>query len=364
MSTWQHFRQMQVDRGAQTSAEAGGAPIARYNRVELEYRALTDGPALVDRSYRGLLEITGLDRATWLHNLTTNQVTSLSTGSGTYAFSLNVKGRILFDLNLFVREDAIWVDLDRRFLQAAQSHFAKHTIMEDVQVIDRSADFVRLGVVGGRATEALATLGTRAIETLPVLCVSEAMWKGDSISCVRHDFCGPLAVELYVHAARAVDFWNWMVDSVGAVPAGDEAVQIHRNEAGVPWPGHEITDEYLPAETGQLERAVSFNKGCYLGQEVVERMRSRGVVARQLAGLEIEGDELPPAEATLTNAEGTSVGRITSACHSIEKGGVIGLGYVKTTSSASGTRLQASWRGRRVDAAVTQLPFTTCAGVG
>ncbi len=135
-----------------------------------------------------------------------------------------------------------------------------------------------------------------------------------------------------------------------------------RIEAGLPWPFREITDEYLPAETRQLDRAVSFTKGCYLGQEVVERMRSREVVARQLVGVELEGSLVPPVGAVLKADGDKPVGQITSACRSVARRGVIGLGYVKTAHAAVGTCLTVSWEDRSARATVAELPFTARVG--
>jgi len=120
---------------------------------------------------------------------------------------------------------------------------------------------------------------------------------------------------------------------------------------------HEITDEYLPAETGQLARAVSFTKGCYLGQEVVERMRSRGVVARQMIGVFVGGQEIPPTGAEFSTADGRRVGVLTSVCRTLVEDRVIGLGYVKTAEAAAETRLQVAWGGGTAEAVVAGLPF-------
>jgi folate-binding protein YgfZ len=177
---------------------------------------------------------------------------------------------------------------------------------------------------------------------------------------------------LFVPQELAVDFWRTHVDSGKAVPVGDEAVQVRRIEAGIPWPGHEITDEYLPAETRQLDRAVNFQKGCYLGQEVVERMRSRHVVARQLVGLRMEGSTWPTSEpgaqatgpsipdlkSQILDPDGKPTGQVTSACHSPTLGCPIALAYVRTAHSTPGTQLTLAGDGpTRIPAVVTDLPF-------
>jgi len=328
-------------------------------QLENEYRALGIGPAIVDRSYRALLDVTGADRATWLHNLTTNQVKNLGRGEGNYAFVLNIQGRILFDVNVLVRAESIWLDLDRRFLETAKKHFSKYAITEDVTVVDRSAEFVRFGLVGPGAMALLTELGAANAAAMSTLGLSRIEWRGAVIPLIRHDFCGPFALELFVPTDRAVDFRSTLVDQHRAFPVGDDAVQVHRVEAGIPWPGHEITDEYLPAETRQLARAVNYQKGCYLGQEVVERMRSRAVVARQLVGLRLDallpsqGEGRGEEQPQVLDPGGKPIGQVTSTCHSPMLGCPIALAYVKTAHSSTGSRLTVSG----IPATVVDLPF-------
>jgi folate-binding protein YgfZ len=357
VNNWQELRHAWLDGGAVAVPGTDPTQIARYVDVASEYLALTEGSALIDRADRGLIEITGSDRTSWLHNLTTNQVSMLSVGDGNYAFSLNQQGRILFDLNILVRDGAIWIDLHRCFLDAAQTHFGKYKVMEHVTLRDLSAESVRLGVAGRKAFEAAARLGAPQAERMAQLNHTTLNWEGATLILVRHDFCGAPAVELIVPADVASACWQWLVDSAGAVPVGDDAVQIKRIEAGIPWPGCEIRDEYLPAETGQFERAVNFRKGCYLGQEIVERMRSRNVVARRLVGLRFEGHVLPAAGAALSAEDGSAVGSVTSVCHSLADRGGIGLGYARTASAEPGTRLFTAVGANGTGAVVVSLPF-------
>ena len=344
MTTWQEFIDSQGDGGGE--------------QIAAGYRALRDGPAIVDRSYRALLEITGADRAEWLHNLTTNQVKTLGRGEGNYAFTPNLQGRILFDMNVLAFSESIWLDLDRRFLSLALKHFDKYVIAEDVTVTDRTAEFVRIGLVGAEAVTIAQELGVPQAKALAWLSCVDATWKDVSLTLMRHDFCGPFGVELFVPQDDAVRLWEGLVDSsrsLPAIPVGDRAVQTRRIEAGIPWPGAEISEDYLPAETMQLERAVSFQKGCYLGQEVIERMRSRGVVARQLCAFEIEGEALPPSGSQIT-VDGKSVGKLTSVCHSPARGCIFALGYLKTGVANPGASVSIAWDDATATGTVCELP--------
>lgn len=360
MTTWETFVAVQIERGA-IAAEYSEAPlVASYGDPAAEYRAVSSGPAIVDRSYRALIEVRGTERTNWLHNLTTNQVKTLGRGEGNHAFVLNTQGRILFEVNVLVLEESIWVDLDRRFLAVALKHFDKYIITEDVTITDRSDDFVRLGLVGEAARMLASEFGVSNAVSMPALSTAAGRWKETPMLVMRHDFCGPFGVELFVPSECPVELWEELTAPSRpdpAITAGDDAVQAHRIEMGLPWPGREITDEHTPAETGRIERAVSFDKGCYLGQEIVERMRSRDVVARELCGLRILHDVVPPRGARLVDHEGKAIGQVTSSCYSPAQGGVIALGYLRRGSTAPGTGLKVAWDGGSTPAEVTGLPF-------
>lgn len=360
MQPWDKFVDGLLAERTPAATQGGRCVVARYGRIEAEYDALRSGPAVVDRSYRGLLEATGKDRVAWLHNLTTNQVKTLGRDEGNHAFALNVQGRILFDMNVIVQAESVWIDMDRGFLPVARRHFEKYIIMEDVRIADRSDECVRLAFSGNGGERLLAELGAPHAPAMPSLAVTHVTWRDNEIVMLRHDFCGPFGVELFIPAGLAAAFWREMTDetrSRTATPVGDDAVQVRRIEAGIPWPRREIADEYLPAETRELERAVSFQKGCYLGQEVVERMRSRQAVARFLCGLKVEGDVVPAEGAEVRGVDGKRVGEVTSACHSIGLNRVIALGYVKTSSASPGTKVEIVRGDSITSAVVVQLPF-------
>jgi folate-binding protein YgfZ len=361
---WREFVDALIasSRAVVMAREGECAVVGCYGDLAAEYAALGAGPAVVDRSYRGLLEVTGKDRAGWLHNLTTNEIRNLGPGEGSYAFATNVQGRILFDLNVMALADRLWVDLDRRFLGVATAHFEKYRIVEDVAVADRSDEFVRIGLAGDVAVDLVAALGVRNARAMPSVGTAVATWQGVELRLMRDDFCGTFGVALFVPADRAVALWRAATGGElgkAAVPAGDDAVQVRRVESGIPWPGCEITDAVLPAETGQLERAVSFHKGCYLGQEVVERMRSRGSLARRLCGLRLgPGGGARPGD-EVRDAADKPVGRVTSVCTSLVLQEMIGLGYVKSSSAAAGQDVVVvSGDGKRSAAHVVDLPFS------
>jgi folate-binding protein YgfZ len=184
------------------------------------------------------------------------------------------------------------------------------------------------------------------------------------VTAARNDFCGVTGIDLYIAEERASAVWAELarVDgNSGAVPIGDAVVEVVRIEAGLPCPLREITDDVLPAETGQFDRAVSYTKGCYLGQEIVERMRSRGVVARVLSGLVFEGEVCPPMGAPVRAESGSTIGTLTSTCTSLALRAPIGLAYLKQGSAEPETRARVVWDDgdieRSVVGRVVSLPF-------
>ncbi|MCZ6771807.1 MAG: hypothetical protein O7G83_07445 [Proteobacteria bacterium] len=360
MSEWTEYIRGLIESGAAQPSGGDGTRAGSFTDGVAEYHALANGAALIDRSNRALLEIRGEDRADWLHNLTTNAVKTMSTGDGCYSFVTNVKGRILFDVEVSMRTDSIWISLDDLACAPARAHFEKYTVVEDVVISDRSDEFVRLGLAGPQAKELLTDLGLAQAASLPAQGMAEFALGDVTVVAMRHDFWGSFGLELLVPTDQAVTVWKALSESSRphrAIPVGDQALDIRRIEAGWPIYPYEINEQYLPAETRQTDRAVSYSKGCYLGQEVVERMRSRDVVARQLVGLEVEGDALPGVDAHLKDASGEVVGRMTSVCRSIALDRVIGLGYVKTALSDAGTRLSVVQSDGMADVTVADLPF-------
>ena len=220
----------------------------------------------------------------------------------------------------------LWLDLDRLAVTVAAAHFDRHLFSEDVRIEDASGQMARLACSGPRAAEVAARLGVGHLKALPALG-SAALEGGARI--LRHDFAGAPGFELFVPRGDAAAWWERLVES-GARSTGYRTLDLLRIEAGLPWLGRDLDDTVLPPETGQVERGVSYLKGCYLGQEVMERMRSHGAVARRLVLLRVAdgaGLTLPVP----LQRDGAEIGRITSLVPHPTKPYWPGLGYLKTT---------------------------------
>lgn len=292
-----------------------------------EYRRAKDTGGLVDRSGRGLIRARGADRRDWLGNLVTNAIKPLNAGGGAYAFAADVRGRTLFDLNVLALADELWLDLDARVVADAHHHLDRHLIMEDVQLSVATDEYARLGVCGPAAPTIANELGCGFDELLEL---GNRPAAEDTAHLVRHSFAGLPGFELFVPRSEAAAWWDRLAEKVR--PIGCRTVDVLRIEAGIPWYFRDIDDKVIPPETGQVERGISYHKGCYLGQEVIERMRSHGSLARRLVRLRTpDGSDLElPADLAL---EGKNVGRITSLVPHPADGDWIGLGYLRTKVS-------------------------------
>lgn len=306
----------------------------RFDERAAEYDRVRASAGLFDRSDRGLLVVAGRDRKDWLHNLVTNAVKTLDAGGGNYAFGCDVRGRVLFDLNVLALPESLWLDVDRLAAPGLLEHLERYQITEDVMLADESDAYARLAVAGPSAAQIAAAIGVANFVALPALghvkLLAEACVGMDTGSArlVRHDFCGQPGFELIAARGDAHHWWERLA-AAGARPAGHDVLDVLRIEAGVPWFGRDIDEQVLPPETGQVERGISYHKGCYLGQEIIERMRSHGSLARRLMRLRVREARDLPLPAAMRQGE-KEVGRITSLVRHPREPFLVGLGYLRT----------------------------------
>lgn len=358
MSAQGRLHEIHRTEGARFSEGGPIELVLDYGDWQAEHKLARNSAGLEDRSWRGLIEVGGKDRTAWLHNLVTNEVKNLRPGEANYAFAINVKGRVLFDANVLVEAGRIWLDIDARFRAAIVAHLEKYVISEDVTLADRSGDFVRLAVLGPRMKEVAGRCGPGHAAAMAQLQHAPAELGGASVRAVRHDYAGQPGLEYVVPADAAAQVWRHLLESVAACgggPVGWQATRCLRMEAGIPAFGEDIDDDVIPPETGQIERGISYQKGCYLGQEVIERMRSHNVLARRLVGLRLsEAVACPPAARLLV--DDAEVGRLTSTCHSPLLGAVLGLGYVKTVFASPARRVTVRRGDKSAAAELIDLP--------
>jgi len=296
------------------------------------YQALREGVAIVDLTGRGLIRATGQDRARYLHAMSTNHVLEMTPGELRYLFFLTAQGRILADANLLCGEDSFLIGTEPHTRQLVLDHLNKFIIGDDVILTDETSQWVIFGIEGPTSAHLLDTLG---IENAPAPG-NWMPWKRGFIAGASST--GAPACRMIVPLGEKQSTFDWLT-GIGAFPATAEEARIVRLENARPRYGEDIDDRTLVQET-RLMHAVHFTKGCYLGQEIVERVRSRGQVNRMLAQLVLETDTPPPAQTPLTHS-GAAAGHITSAAWSPALGKVVALGYVTAAALASKAPLDA-----------------------
>jgi folate-binding protein YgfZ len=301
-----------------------------------QYEALRHKAALAALDSRGEIVLSGADCASFLHNFCTNEVKALAPGQGCEAFFCNLQGKILGHGYIFRCQQSLSIDTVAGGREALASHLDRYLIREDVTISDRTAEAAKLLLCGPKAVELLTALsGSAPSETL----LSHRQAKiGDvtlQIRCLPYVL--PRSYCLVCDPARLAEIRERLL-AAGAVACSPEVLEAARIESGAPLYGTDITDANLPQEVARDEPAISFQKGCYLGQETVARIDALGHVNRQLVGVRLEGDALPPAEATLTSDD-QPVGQMTSAAWSPQLKAVLVLAYVKSKHAKPGTVL-------------------------
>ena len=290
-----------------------------------EFRGLVDGCGVYTLDTRGKVFVSGEDRTRWLNGMVTNNVRDLAADHGLYAFLLNAQGRIQGDLYAFNRGDRIVLDVDRAHGARLIGVFDHYIVMDDVVIEDGTNQLAAIGVQGPKARAVLEAAGI-AVPGLEPLQFSGLTWQGSEITLVRTEAWKGEAYEIWF-APERVPVAIEALERAGAAPVGAAAQRLYRMAAGIPVFGEDIRERDLPQETGQ-ERALHFAKGCYVGQEIVERIRSRGQVHRVFSGFELTA---PCVSGDKIEADGKEVGEITSTANfsGPEKNRWIGLGYLR-----------------------------------
>jgi tRNA-modifying protein YgfZ len=298
--------------------------------MDIGYQALRSAVAWLDLSARGKIIATGEDRARLLHAMTTNQVQTLQPGEGCYAFFLNPQGRILGDVNLFCRESDFLLDTEPETREPLFQHLDKFIIADDVALEDATDRIATLALEGPQSLDAAQRLGV----PLPEKPWAHVAWNDVLVANVS--WTGAPGVRFFA-PVEAKPRLVQQFQSAGAPSVSPQAARVVRLENFQPRYGEDIFATTLSQETQQAH-AVNFNKGCYIGQEIVERVRSRGLVHRLLAGVEIDAPEPLELDNRLLHGE-EEVGKITSAEFSPALDKVVALAYIRRELAEPGTVL-------------------------
>lgn len=340
---------------AATVGDVGGRSVVlAYGSVAAEYEALQTRAALFDRSHRGRLRIQGERAAEMVAGLVTNDVAGLVPGQGCYAAALTAKGKIVADVRVFIEEHSVLVDAPPRAAAAWTAMVKKFVNPRIAAHADETATLRNLGIFGATARHIVAALtGVQesALTALPAYAHATVEMNGATILVLKSPELGLEGFELLVPTEHFAPLWTRAVDA-GATPAGLEAWEIARVEAGRPEWGIDIDDNTIPQEANFDElHAISYTKGCYVGQETVARLHFRGHVNKHLRGIRAAGLDAPPTGATLHDAAGLQVGDVRSSVRSPRLGG-IALAMIRREVEP-GAALTARWVTPDGDAAVT-----------
>ncbi|HEX6503933.1 MAG TPA: folate-binding protein [Terriglobales bacterium] len=328
----------------------GAETVAVYSDTAQEFQALLSGVGVYGLAWRAKLLVTGRDRVRWLNGMITNNVRDLPVGHGVYSFVLTPQGRILGDLYTYNRGDFLVLDTDQSQVENLVALLRRYIIMDKVEIADAADKLSALGVAGPSSRELLGRLGISLQEMTP-LQVVDTTWGGIQTSIVRGDLPESESYEVWLDPANVSRLWQELINA-GAHPVGSNALELLRIANGVPCYGQDIRERDLPQETEQ-SRALNYIKGCYIGQEIVERIRSRGAVHRKFTGFRIEGP-LPPA-GSKAQVEGKDIAEITSTASLPVGNGNLGvaLGYVRREALDPATQIDIG----DTKAIVADLPF-------
>ena len=317
----------------------GTETVARFFSAGDELRALVKATGIFDLGWRTRIQVTGEDQSRWLSGMVTNAVQQLPLQAGNYNFLLNAQGRIQGDAYIYREPDRLLLDTTVDQADAILAHLDRFIIMDDVTLEDLQTSSYSIGLAGAQAEHLLASIGIAAPATTAESPIrfSKADFNGRPITIVAKQGVLTPRFEIFCALADAAIIWDFLVQS-GGTPCGIEAVEALRVIEGQPRYGIDLSDRDLPQETSQT-RALNFNKGCYLGQEIVERIRSRGAVHKALRQFSLEG-ELPIQPADLL-ADGTSIGRLTSATSIATPSGLLhyAMGIVRNDAATKASAL-------------------------
>jgi folate-binding protein YgfZ len=327
--------QSEAVRATTVGEYRGATTAARFSDPQAELVALRNGCGVYDLGYRAQISVSGGDRVRWLNGMVTNNIRDLMAGHGVYTFLLNPQGHILGDLYAYNRGESILVDTDRSQVEKILATFDHYIIMDDVEVKDLGNEITSLGIAGPNSRNVLGAAGIQ-IPDVQKLQVFEAKCtcNCECVSCsgVRTDDPAIKSYELWLAPKDVSKTWDALV-AQGATPVGSDALELHRIVSGVPRFGIDIRERDLAQETEQA-RALNFNKGCYIGQEIVERIRSRGAVHRKFSGFLIDEQTAIAVGAKIVVGE-KEVGEVTSAAPLPGPRTVV-LGYIRREVATPG----------------------------
>ena len=355
--------------GATMTERDGWSVPESYGDVLFEYAAVREnGAGIIDLSPRGRMLVSGTEAVQFLNGLITNDMKTLAANSWMPAAFPNVQGRLIAGVRVVRLNDdqtgknvcpTFLIDTEPVTHERVLKTIERFTLAGDFRVTDITSRTALLSVQGNKATNVVRSVlgeGAAGIETSRAM---ELSWQhGETtaaVTVIRATHTSADGFDLIVNADQAGTLWDTL-HNAGARPVGYDALEMLRVEAGLPRYGVDMDDTNVVTETG-MDDAVSYTKGCYVGQEIIARIKYRGHVAKKLSGLVFDPAQKVAAGFVIKSADGKEIGRTTSVTYSPHLGRTIALGYLKYDYLAPGTSVKVSAGDEEAPAQVTELPF-------
>lgn len=358
--------------GALLIERDGWSLPASYGDVAKEYAAVRGGGAgLIDLSPRGRFLVSGSEAVQFLNGLITNDMKTLEVGQWMPAAFPNVQGRLIASVRVTRLKDqgtdkkvspTFLIDTEAATHETVLKTIERFTLAGDFHVNDITSETAMLSVQGGRAASVVGSVLGETEAVLTPNAVRQTSWQQGAtaeVTIIHASHTGEEGFDLIVNNEHAASLWN-ALQHVGAEPVGYDALEILRIEAGLPRYGIDMDDTNVVTETN-LEDAVSFTKGCYIGQEIIARIKYRGHVAKKLSALMFDGTVDVTPGAIISSVEGKEIGRITSVTYSPKLKCTIALAYLKYDYLAAETTLKVATGSQEVSGKVVGLPFIASA---
>ncbi|NIR49837.1 aminomethyl transferase family protein [candidate division KSB1 bacterium] len=323
-----------------------------------EYSAIRDAAAMMERPYFDILKVSGKDHADLLHRMTTNELRNLKPGEGQINIFTNEKGRIIDRVVLQKHDDSMMLTISPGNAKKIAEWIETYTFIEDVKIEDLSSIVDTLTLFGPNGSQILGKVFDQDFSELPAHHLSKTAWKGKDVQIASTDELGVPGYNLFLDFTDVAELWQELVNAgsqVGLKPIGGEVYNVARIEAGWPVYGKDFDDTINPHEA-RMGPYINFDKGCYIGQEVVARLDTYEKVQKHLSGILLEGDSLPNEHDPIL-IDDRKVGHLTSITHSIGLDQNVALGYVRTKYLTENASVVIETDKQNISGKLVKLPF-------
>jgi folate-binding protein YgfZ len=331
-----------------------------YDELRAEYEAIRHGVAVIDLSSAGKLQLSGKNTVQFLNGLVSNDVKSLQPGDGVLAAFPNLQGKLVALSRIYNTGAYLLIELDSINREKIFKNLSRFVPAGEFFVTDVSDQYSLISLQGPRSAELIEALTGHPISTNAEYKISERQMVQSHVFITAHHRCGESGFDLFIPADASPRVWETILSrgrEFGARPVGRAAFEIARIEAGIPREGVDAGEDYIILES-ELNDAVSYTKGCYLGQEVIARIHWRGQPAKRLRGLLVDAEEMPQPGTLLYTGDGKKAGEITSSTRSVALDRFIALAYVHRYYLNPGTEFVLKQGELEVGRAqLVELPF-------